>query len=115
MFTWTLRRGLPLEHARTVAVNTIVVMEIFYLFSVRYLYSASISWTGVLGTSAVLIGVAAVVLAQLAFTYLGPMQDLFETRSLTIVEGIAVVAVGIVLLLVLEGEKAFWRFFFAAK
>ena len=29
-------RGLSLEEARTVAVNTLVVMEIFYLFSVRY-------------------------------------------------------------------------------
>ena len=43
--------------ARTMVVNTIVVMEIFYLFSVRYIHGPSLTWQGVLGTPAVLIGV----------------------------------------------------------
>ena len=80
MFFTALERGQPLETARTIAVNTIVVMEIFYLFSVRYVHGTSLTWTGVLGTPAVLIGVAAVALAQLAFTYLPAMQAAFETR-----------------------------------
>src|SRR3546814_17508372 len=70
MFAWTLARGLSVEEARTIVVNTIVVMEIFYLFSVRYLRLTSLTWEGVLGTPAVLIGVALVVALQLAFTYL---------------------------------------------
>jgi magnesium-transporting ATPase (P-type) len=37
MFAGSLHAGLSLEEARTAAVNTLVVMEIFYLFSVRYL------------------------------------------------------------------------------
>jgi len=36
MFAWSRSSGLSLEEARTAAVNTLVVMEIFYLFSVRY-------------------------------------------------------------------------------
>ena len=48
------------------AVNTLVTMEIFYLFSVRYVHGASLTWQGVLGTRAVLIGVAIVVVAQFA-------------------------------------------------
>src|SRR3546814_4035177 len=71
-------RGLSVEEARTIVVNTIVVMEIFYLFSVRYLRLTSLTWEGVLGTPAVLIGVALVVALQLAFTYLPFMQTLFE-------------------------------------
>ena len=89
-------------------VNTIVVMEIFYLFSIRYLQSASLTWRGVLGTPAVLIGVAVVTLAQLAFTYVPWMQVLFETRAVSLVDGVAIVAVGVLLLLVLEVEKHSW-------
>jgi hypothetical protein len=46
------------------------VMEIFYLFSIRYVHGPSITWRGVFGTPAVLIGVALVVAMQFAFTYL---------------------------------------------
>ena len=63
------RRGRRLDYARTLVVNLIVVMEIFYLFSVRYLHLTALTWTGVLGTRAVLVGVAVAVTLQLAFTY----------------------------------------------
>jgi magnesium-transporting ATPase (P-type) len=105
MFFTALERGQPLETARTIAVNTIVVMEIFYLFSVRYVHGTSLTWTGVLGTPAVLIGVAAVALAQLAFSYLPPMQAAFETRAVPLREGIEILGVGIAVLLVVEVEK----------
>jgi magnesium-transporting ATPase (P-type) len=105
MFEWALARGLPIEYARTFVVNTLVVLEIFYLFSVRFLHAPSVTWQGFLGTRPLLIGVGAVVLAQLAFTYLPPMQALFDTRALSFVEGAAVVATGVILLLILEGEK----------
>ena len=86
-------------------VNTIVVMEIFYLFSVRYLYMTSMTWTGILGTPAVLIGVGATAAAQLAFTYAPVMQSLFQTRAVSMSEGAAIMAVGVGLLAVLELEK----------
>ena len=108
MFEWAIRRGLPLEEARTIVVNTLVVLEIFYLFSVRFLHAPSLTWRGILGTRPVLIGVGAVVLAQLAFTYLPPMQALFHTRAVSLLDGVAIVAAGVILLLILEGEKRLW-------
>jgi magnesium-transporting ATPase (P-type) len=105
MFAWSLDRGLPVEEARTIVVNTIVVMEIFYLFSVRYLRLTSLSWEGVLGTPAVLIGVGAVALLQVAFTYLPFMQVAFETRAVALVDGLAVLGIGVALLAILEIEK----------
>ncbi|MFC1460455.1 HAD-IC family P-type ATPase [Microvirga arabica] len=105
MFEWAITRGLPIEEARTIVVNTLVVMEIFYLFSVRYLNVTSLTWRGALGTRPVLIGVGAVVLAQLAFTYLQPMQVLFDTRAVSIGDGLVVLTVGVALLLILELEK----------
>lgn len=108
MFEWAIRRGLPIEEARTVVVNTLVVLEIFYLFSVRFLHAPSLTWQGILGTRPVLIGVGAVVLAQFAFTYLPPMQALFGTRAISLLDGAAIIATGVILLLILEGEKRLW-------
>jgi magnesium-transporting ATPase (P-type) len=105
MFFWAEARGLPIEEARTLVVNTIVVMEIFYLFSVRYVHGTSLTVEGVLGTPAVLIGVGFVVLAQFAFTYLPFMWSVFDTRPITIIDGLSVVGVGIALLIIVEIEK----------
>jgi len=105
VFEWATHRGLPIEAARTLVVNTMVVMEIFYLFSVRYLSMTSLTWQGVLGTPAVLIGVGAIVLAQLGFTYLPLAQRLFETRAVSLADGAVVVGIGFALLAILEIEK----------
>jgi magnesium-transporting ATPase (P-type) len=105
MFFWALERGLAVEAARTIVVNTIVVMEIFYLFSIRYLHMTSLTLQGVMGTPAVLIGVASVFVGQIAFTYVPFMQALFATRSISLPDGIAVLGVGVLLLVILEVEK----------
>ena len=106
MFFRAEQRGLPIEEARTIVVNTIVVMEIFYLFSVRYVHGPSLTWRGVLGTKAVLAGVGLTVVAQLCFTYAPPLQALFQTRPLTVLDGLLVIGAGVLTLLVLELEKA---------
>lgn len=46
MFEWALWKGRSVEEARTVAVNTLVILEIFYLFSVRYLRTPALTWRG---------------------------------------------------------------------
>jgi magnesium-transporting ATPase (P-type) len=111
MFFWAQARGLPIEEARTIVVNTIVVMEIFYLFSVRYLHATSVTWTGILGTPAVLIGVALVTVAQMVFTYAPFMQTVFTTRPVSFADGVSVVLIGAVFLGILEIEKLVRRRF----
>jgi magnesium-transporting ATPase (P-type) len=112
-FYWALYQGRELEYARTLVVNAIVVMEIFYLFSVRYLRLTSLTRTSVLGTPAVLIGVGLTALLQLAFTYAPPLQLVFETRPVSLMDGFLVLGIGFALLVILELEKlarrAAWR------
>ncbi|GLK72016.1 HAD-IC family P-type ATPase [Ancylobacter dichloromethanicus] len=102
-------RGQEMEMARTMVVNTLVVMEIFYLFNVRFLHMTSITWRAALGTPAVLLALAAIVAAQLAFTYLPVMQAVFDTRPVALLDGVLIVAVGVALMIVLELEKALLR------
>ncbi|KAF1696100.1 HAD-IC family P-type ATPase [Pseudoxanthomonas koreensis] len=109
VFAWAMHRGQDVATARTLVVNTICVMEIFYLFSVRYLHMTSFTWRGARGTPAVLWAVGAVVLAQLAFTYAPFMQRLFDTRPVAWQDGLLAILVGVALMLVLETEKALLR------
>ena len=109
IFFYALGRGLDLDTARTMVVNTIVVLEIFYLFNVRYLHMTSITWRGALGTPAVLVAVGAVVVAQLLFTYAPFMHELFASRPVAFVDGMIIVATGVLLMLILETEKAALR------
>lgn len=109
MYGLSIWRGQGMEMARTLVVNTIVVMEIFYLFSVRFLHMTSITWRGALGTRAVLLALVAVVAAQFAFTYLPVMQAIFDTRPVALLDGVMIVGVGVALMIVLELEKALLR------
>jgi len=109
VFFAALGRGRDLETARTLVVNTLVVLQIFYLFNVRYLHMASITWRGALGTPAVLWALAGVVAAQLAFTYAPFMQAWFGTRPVALADGALVLACGAGFMMLLEAEKLLLR------
>ncbi|MCL6250286.1 cation-transporting P-type ATPase [Altererythrobacter sp. KTW20L] len=105
IYAYATAEGLAVETARTMAVNTIVVMEIFYLFSVRYVHGSSLTWQGVLGTPAVLGAVAIVIAAQLLFTYAPVMHRIFGSRPVAWEDGMIIIAIGVLLLVVVEAEK----------
>ncbi|MGM0561076.1 MAG: cation-transporting P-type ATPase [Pseudomonadota bacterium] len=109
MFELAIQRGAAVEEARTLAINTLVVMEIFYLFSIRFLHRTSFSLQGLMGTPAVLLSVAGIFLLQLLFTYAPFMQTIFDTRPVDFHDGLLVIACGIGILVVLEVEKAVRR------
>jgi magnesium-transporting ATPase (P-type) len=109
VFFYALGRGTDVDTARTMVVNTIVVLEIFYLFNVRYLHATSFTWRGALGTPPVLIAVAVVVIAQLAFTYLPAMNQLFSTKPVSLIDGLLIIGVGIIAMSILEAEKHLMR------
>jgi magnesium-transporting ATPase (P-type) len=109
VFHWTLGQGGSVETARTMAVNALVSMEVFYLFSVRSLKSRAFTWQGVKGTPRVLMAVGLVMVLQLGFTYLPPMQQLFATHRLSFIELLIVAGVGVSVLMVLELEKLVLR------
>jgi magnesium-transporting ATPase (P-type) len=114
MFAWAEMHGASNEQARTIVVNSIVVMEIFYLFSVRYSRKTSLTWRSVLGSPAVLIGVGAVAVLQLGFTYLPFMQMIFQTTPVALVDALVIIGSGLTLFVIVEVEKKVRRGFFVA-
>jgi magnesium-transporting ATPase (P-type) len=98
-------QGVETATARTMAVNALVVMEIFYLFAVRFLHQPSMTLRGVLGTGPVLMAIAAVALLQALFTHAPLMQTFFGTAPLGVGQSTAVIACGVAVLVILEIEK----------
>jgi hypothetical protein len=67
--------------ARTVAVNMITFGQVFYLLNSRYLLDSSLSLRAHLGNKYLSLGIGAVVVLQLLFTYAPPLQRLFDTEA----------------------------------
>jgi magnesium-transporting ATPase (P-type) len=111
LFLWEREHGASIELARTVAVNTLVMFEIFYLFSARHLLAPSLSYEGICGNCYVLYAIGLLVIFQLGFTYLPPMQTLFHTTGMNADAWLRVVAVASSVLVLVEIEKFLFRRF----
>lgn len=105
IFSYALDRGYSVELARTIAVNTLVVMEIFHLFFIRNLYSTSLTWKGIRGTKVIWVTVAVVTIAQFAITYAPPLQKVFATEAIPFLDGLLIIGVGVALFTIIEIEK----------
>ncbi|OYW40601.1 MAG: carbonate dehydratase [Hydrogenophilales bacterium 12-61-10] len=109
LFLWELERGVPLEIARTAAINALVMGEIFYLFNCRRLTAAVVGWSGFTGNRAVLIAIGLLLVLQGLFTYLPAMQALFATAALDAAAWGRIVLFGVIVYGVVEIEKAVIR------
>jgi len=109
LFLWEMKQGVSIEHARTVAVNTLVMFEIFYLFSSRYITASVFNWAGLTGNRYVLIAIGTLIIFQLGFTYLAPMQSLFGTTTIDFYIWLRILLVACSVLFLVELEKYFVR------
>ena len=104
LFEWELMRGESIEVARTVAVNLVIFVEIFYLLNSRSLtyspfkigfFSNHWLWWGILG----------MVLLQILFTYAPFMQTIFSTGPLGFDEWWRILAFSLISFVIIEFEK----------
>jgi len=105
MYAYAVDRGYSLELARTMALNTLVVMEIFHLFFIRNIYGTSLTWAAVRGTKIVWATVLSVTAAQFAITYVPFLQGVFATEGVPLFDGMIIVGVGVILFAIIESEK----------
>ena len=109
LFIWEMGRGVSIEHARTVAVNTLVMFEIFYLFNARYITASVFNWSGLTGNRYVLIAIGILIIFQLGFTYFAPMQSLFGTAAIDFGIWLRILLVASSVLFLVEVERSFVR------
>jgi magnesium-transporting ATPase (P-type) len=108
-FFWMKSKGASDELARAVAVNALVIGQIFYLLNSRYKLESSLSLKAHLGNKYLAMGIGAVVILQLLFTYAPPFQTLFETEAIPPSVWPWLFVGGFVFFLVVETEKLIIR------
>lgn len=105
LFLWEMDRGTSIEVARTMAVNAIVVSEMFYLINSRYIFAPVTNLEGFTGNHYALLAIAACIPLQLAFTHTPAMQGIFGSADLSALEWLKVFGAGLLVFGVAELEK----------
>ena len=105
MFTYALDRGYSLPLAQTIAMNTLVVLEIFHLFFIRNIHGTSLTWSAARGTKVVWTVVVAITAAQFAITYIPVLQSVLGTEPVALFDGLLIVGIGAVFFAIIEIEK----------
>ena len=100
-----------IEKVRAIAVNTIATGQVVYLLNCRKFYQ-SVFTRDFFNNKYVFIAIGALVFLQAMFTYAPFMNDLFETAPVSAAEWPYILAVGLVVLLVVELEKWISRTWF---
>ncbi len=95
--------------ARAVAVNALVIGQVFYLLNSRYKVDSSLSLKAHLDNKFLPIGIGAVVILQLLFTYAPPLQALFESEAIPLRVWPWLLLGGLAFFLVVEAEKLIIR------
>jgi magnesium-transporting ATPase (P-type) len=108
-FFWMKSQGASDQLARTVAVNAITIGQIFYLLNSRYLLDSSLSLKAHLGNKYLPLGIGAVIILQLLFTYAPPLQALFDNEAVPLRVWPWLFVGGLVFFLVVEMEKMMIR------
>jgi magnesium-transporting ATPase (P-type) len=108
-FFWMKSHGASDQLARTVAVNMITIGQVFYLLNSRYLLDSSLSFKAHLGNKYLPLGIGAVVVLQLLFTYAPPLQYLFDNEAIPLWVWPWLFLGGLVFFLIVEAEKLIIR------
>jgi len=108
LFQWALIQGESEEVARTLAVTLFVVVQSVFLFNCRSL-SVSLFQTPIFSNPWIWVGVAAMLVAQLAFIYTPLMNLLFQSAPLSLMHWGMMLAYGALVLVLVEIEKSIWR------
>ena len=93
-----------LAEARTVAVNVVIFVEIFYLFNARSLTRSPFQ-LGFFSNPWAVGGAILMVLIQMLYTYAPFMNTLFSSAPISLALWLDVLAVGLAAYILVEVEK----------
>lgn len=103
-FEYALQNGRSIEIARTIAVNIFIFGELFYLFNCRSL-QYSMFKIGVFTNPMIWLGVIAMTLLQILFTYAPFMNQAFHTAPIGPMDWLFIIATGIIIYSIIGIEK----------
>jgi len=105
IYEYAILQGYSENLARTIAMNTLVVLEIFHLLYIRNMNTTSLSFKSIRGTRVLWISILTVTIGQAAITYVPWLQNVFETEAVSLFDLILIVFLGILMFMIIEFEK----------
>jgi magnesium-transporting ATPase (P-type) len=108
-FFWMKADGASDGLARAAAVNALVIGQAFYLLNSRYKVDSSLTLKAHLGNPYLPVGIGAVIVLQLLFTYAPFLEALFKTESIPLRVWPHLLLGGLVFFFVVETEKLIIR------
>ena len=107
MYEYAIMQGYPENLAKTMAMNTLVMLEIIYLFFIRNMNTASLTMKAIIGTRIVWIAVIVVLVGQLIITYVPLFQGIFDTQAIKLMDALLSSAISMIVFGIIEVEKQF--------
>ncbi len=104
MFNYMQSSGLEDSEARTIAVNTLVAGQLFYLFNCRKIKTSGIG-KGFFNNKYAFMAAGALILLQIFFVYVPFMNTYFDTAPIAALYWIYPLAAGLAVLFIVEFEK----------
>jgi len=104
LYVWLKENGYDVETARTIAVNTLVAGQLFYLFNCRRMHGPAID-SGFFDNHAVFYTSGILIALQLMFTYAPFMNHLFGTDPHVFSYWIYPLLAGLFVFVTVEFEK----------
>lgn len=104
LFEYELAQGESIEKARTVAVNVVIFVEIFYLFNARSLTRSPFQ-LGLFSNPWAIGGAILMTIIQLLYTYAPFMNTLFSSAPIPLALWLDVLVVSLAAYILVEAEK----------
>jgi magnesium-transporting ATPase (P-type) len=104
LFNFLLSEGMDESMSRTIAVNTLVGGQLFYLFNCRKIRLPSLG-KGFFNNKYVFLAVGILILLQMLFVYAPFMNLFFDTRPIDRVYWLYPIGAGLSVFLIVEIEK----------
>ena len=105
MSNYAINQSYSASHAQTLALHTLVILEIFHLLFIRNIFNDRFSFSFLKDSSILWLTISLVLVAQVAVIYLPIFQTIFGTAALRLEEWIIICIVGALLFIILESEK----------
>ncbi len=107
IYEYAVIQGYSENLARTIAMNTLVAMEIFHLLFIRNMNTKSLNWKCLRGTRVIWISIITVTIGQAAITYVSWFQGVFETEAVNLFDIVLIISLGMLMFVIIEFEKQF--------
>ncbi|MCR8924418.1 HAD-IC family P-type ATPase [Dasania sp. GY-MA-18] len=109
LFYYYRSLGVTIEFARTIAINALVMIELYYLLNCRFLSQSIFNRHFFKGVQPAVYAIIAVLVLQLTFTYLPYSQQLFGLASISAYDWLIIILSALPILIIVELEKYLLR------